>query len=130
MMSTQYALLLKEVRDMARELRTSDREASFRKWSAKLRREAGFPISFRTIKREEEENDSVPLGYILACAIAADVEIVLGKEPRIIKNGVEGKATEFIRFLRRAPAVNPADIESVRAEIDRKLTKPSRVRVA
>jgi hypothetical protein len=126
MTKAHYAPLLEEVRDLVTELRGRDPESwSLRKWSAKLQKEARFDVPFRTIKRREEENETLDLGYVLACAIAADVEIVLGKNPRIVHEGVEGHAMDFVHMLRRAAAVEhtlrPSDVEELRGAIEGKL---------
>lgn len=132
-MKAHYAPLVEEVRDMVAGLRESDPDASsLRTWAAKLKKDARFDVSFRTVKRLEEENEYLDLGYVLACAIAADVEIVLGKNPRIVEDGLRGKATDFVHSLRRAAAMehslNPADVEELRGAIEGKL--PARYRAA
>jgi hypothetical protein len=116
------APLLAEVRDLVRSLRSTDEKAgSLRKWSAKLAKEAGHAIPFRTIKRQEEETSDVSLAYVLACAIAADVEIVLGKNPRIVSGEVGDRAAELISSLRRAaaesPTIDPSEVEDIRHRI-------------
>lgn len=126
MMKAHYAPLVEEVRDLVSDLRADDPESSsLRKWAKKLEKETAYEVTFRTVKRVEDENEYLDLGYVLACAIAADVEIVLGKNPRVVEEGIEGRASDFVHALRRAAAVeralNPADVEDLRGAIEGKL---------
>lgn len=117
-----YRPLLEEIRDIVRELRLSDPEASsLRRAAAKLKKQAGYEVSHRSIKRVEEEALGLELGYVLAWAIAADVEIVIGREPRVLGNGIEERARDFIRTLRMSAAqdrtITPAQINDLRQTI-------------
>ena len=119
----RFEPLLEEVRGMVRDLREEDPVASsYRKWAAKLYKRAGFKYAFRSVKKLEETNLGVDLGYVLASAIAADVEIVLGRRPRVLRGGIEGIARDLFRELRmlaaRDPSVDPSAVESLRSHYE------------
>jgi hypothetical protein len=94
MVKAHYAPLLEELRDFMTELRMRDAEhKSLRRWAATLKKEASYDVAFRTIKYREEQANMLDLAYVLACAIAADVEIVLGKTPRVMGANLRDRPT-------------------------------------
>lgn len=123
---TNYRPLLAELRAIVREVREAS-SLGVRLWSRRIKSRTGYETTFRQVPRFEQGPDAHTLdaAYLLACALDANAEIIIGAEPRIIYGGVRGQARDFIQRLRRAAATDPsisaADVEDIARMIERAL---------
>ena len=129
-----YEPLLDETRSIIRDLRqrslipADPRGVGLRRWADHVARKTGYQTEFKQIDRFERGPNVLDAGYLIACAVAADVELVIGKDPRIMRGGIEEQARDFVRALRRAaaadPTLHPSEIMALQDAIDRTVIHP------